>query len=55
MKTNIAIFGSCVCKDTFRSYYNPNYKEYFDIKIMQPRVSFISLMSKEIEYDWERP
>ena len=51
MKTNIAIFGSCVCKDTFRSYYNPNYKEYFDIKIMQPRVSFISLMSKGIEYD----
>lgn len=51
MKTDIAIFGSCVCKDTFRSYYNPNYKEYFDIKIMQPRVSFISLMSKMVDFN----
>lgn len=50
MTVNIAIFGSCVCKDIFRSAHNKDYKKFFKVNLMQPRISYISLMSKKVNF-----
>ena len=53
MTVNIAIFGSCVCKDIFRSVYNKDYKKFFKVNFMQPRISYISLMNKKVDFTKE--
>ncbi len=51
MNSKIAIFGSCVSMDTFRSVHNPNYKDNFDLIAIQLRSSLISLMSEPIQFN----
>lgn len=50
MKSKIAIFGSCVSMDSFRSAHNPNYKDNFDLSVIQLRSSLISVMHEPIEF-----
>lgn len=51
-KTTIAIFGSCVTLDSFRTHYN-NYRKDFVKKYAQQRSTIISLMHPKIPYDNE--
>lgn len=51
MKSKIALFGSCVSRDNFRSVHNPNYKENFDLCVIQLRSTLISLMNEPISFD----
>ena len=48
---NLAFFGSCASIDTFRSIFNPNYKEYFNRELHGVRMSMISLTSKAVPFD----
>ncbi|HIH34956.1 MAG TPA: hypothetical protein HA355_05425 [Methanosphaera sp.] len=48
-KTNVAMFGSCVSIDPFRSCYN-DYKRDFNKKYEHQRSTIISLMNPKIEY-----
>lgn len=41
----IAIFGSCISRDSFNSSFNPNYKDFFDLSVFQNQVTFLSIMS----------
>lgn len=49
-KTNVAMFGSCVSIDPFRSCYN-DYKRDFNKKYEHQRSTIISLMNPKINYD----
>lgn len=51
MVVKIGILASCASRDGFRSYYNENYKEYFEVVFNLPRISTISLMDTPIEYN----
>lgn len=51
MKSKIAIFGSCVSIDAFRSFYNKDYKKHFELENVQTRISFISLFQDKIDYN----
>lgn len=48
-KTNVAIFGSCVSVDPFRTCYN-NYKKNFNKMYEHQRSTIISLMNPKIDY-----
>ncbi|AWX32300.1 glycosyltransferase [Methanosphaera sp. BMS] len=50
MKYKIGILGSCVSRDVFRSVHNP-YKNFFEVKFSQVRLSLISLMQKPVPYN----
>lgn len=50
MKSKIAIFGSCVSMDNFRSAHNRDYKDNFDLSTIQLRSSLISIMHNPIEF-----
>lgn len=50
MKYKIGILGSCVSRDIFRSVHNP-YKNFFEVKFSQVRLSLISLMQKPVPYN----
>lgn len=41
----IAIFGSCISRDSFNSSFNPNYKDFFEVSVFQNQVTFLSIMS----------
>lgn len=49
----IGILGSCVSQDSFRTFYNKNYKKLYKIQFMTPRLSVISIMNPPIEYNYE--
>ena len=49
-RPKIAMFGSCVSIDPFRSCYN-NYKHDFDKRYEHQRSTIISLMSPKIDYE----
>lgn len=51
MKSKIAIFGSCVTMDVFRSIHNNDYKENIEFNMVKLRLSLISALSNPIEYD----
>lgn len=50
MKSKIAIFGSCVSMDNFRSAHNPDYKDNFDLSTVQLRSSLVSIMQEPIDF-----
>ena len=52
-KKNIAIYGSCITKDSFTSVFNKNYKNRYNCIINDQRHSFISTMQdpQEINED----
>ncbi|AWX32293.1 DUF6270 domain-containing protein [Methanosphaera sp. BMS] len=50
MKSKLAIFGSCVSMDIFRSAYNEDYKDYFELYPVQLRLSLISIMQDAIDF-----
>ena len=49
MKTKIAIFGSCVSMDNFRSAHN-KYKDDYELSSVQLRLSLISVMQEAISF-----
>ena len=49
MKSKIAIFGSCVSMDNFRSAHN-KYKDDFILSSVQLRLSLISVMQEAIDF-----
>lgn len=49
----IGIIGSCVSKDTFRSVFNPNYKNEFEEVFNHARTSIVSLMQTPLFLDDE--
>lgn len=49
MKSKITIFGSCVSMDNFRSAHN-NYKNDFELSLVQLRLSLISVMQEAIDF-----
>lgn len=51
MKTKIAVLGSCVSRDLFNSYFVPNYKEFFEVRMDAQRTSMISLMQNPFDID----
>lgn len=53
MVTKFTVFGSCACRDIFYSEINKDYKQYFEIGEDGIRISLISLMSNEIDYNPE--
>lgn len=53
MKSKIAIFGSCVSMDNFRSVHNQDYKENFELSAIQLRSSLISVMHEPIDFTEE--
>lgn len=53
MVTKIGILASCASTDAFRSYYNKNYKDYFEVVFTRPRISTISLMSTPLDFNEE--
>ena len=50
-KLNLLIIGSCFSRSIFKSdeYFNPNYKNYFNVVYTAFHNSFLSLMSKPIQ------
>lgn len=46
-RKNIALLGSCIIRDPFTTFYNEDYKKYFDLKIAQERHSLISIMQEK--------
>lgn len=52
MKSKIAIFGSCVSMDNFRSAHN-NYKDDYQLSSVQLRLSLISIMQEPIDFTEE--
>lgn len=53
MKTKIALFGSCVSMDNFRSVYNADYKNNFELSNVQLRSSLISIMQEPVDFTEE--
>ncbi len=51
MVKSVAVFGSCVSRDLFFSKFNPNYKDFFNIKLSSQRSSLISIMQKPFSVD----
>lgn len=51
MRKNIAIYGSCISKDPFTTYFNENYKEKYNCIINDQKHSFISTMQEKEEFD----
>ena len=51
MKTKIGIFGSCISRDAFNSFFNHNYKDFFEVKISSQRTSMISILQDVINID----
>lgn len=50
MKTKIGLMGSCVSRDIFRSIFN-DYKKYFEITFTLQRISLISLLASNIDFN----
>ena len=49
----IGIMGSCISQDVFRTFYNKNYKELFQVIFKTARLSVISVMNPPISYNHE--
>ncbi len=50
-KKNIALFGSCLVKDPFTTFFNKDYKEFYDVKIMDQKHSLISVLQEKVPVD----
>ncbi len=50
-KKNIALFGSCLVKDPFTTFFNKDYKEFYDVKIMDQKHSLISILQERVPVD----
>lgn len=50
-KTKIGVFGSCISRDAFNSFFNHNYKDFFLVKISSQRTSMISILQEVINVD----
>lgn len=50
-RKNIAIYGSCISKDPFTTYFNKNYKEKYNCIINDQKHSFISTMQEKEDFD----
>ena len=50
-KKTIALMGSCLVKDPFTTFFNKDYKEFYDVKILDQKHSIISLLQKKVPID----
>ena len=50
-KKNIALFGSCLVKDPFTTFFNKDYKKFYDVKIMDQKHSLISILQEKVSVD----
>jgi len=50
---DVAVFGSCITRDSFNSRFNPGHKATYNCVLLQNQMSLISLMSEPVHEAWE--